>query len=63
MVDTITGSEIINIFLNQGFAIAVAVYLLWERTTITKQVLGLMSRLTSIMDKLEERFPPINNNK
>jgi len=56
-------SELINLITNQGFAIAVAVWLLWERTTVTKQVLAsveqnieIMKRLTSVLDKLEGRL-------
>jgi len=45
---------IINLVLNQGFAIAVAVYLLWERTTITKNLLGLMEKLTNVLEKIED---------
>lgn len=49
-------AEIIDIFLNQGFAITVAVYLLWERTAVTKELLRIMDRLTNILDKLEEKL-------
>jgi len=56
-------SELINLITNQGFAIAVAVWLLWERTTVTKQVLSsveqnisIMERLTAVLDKLEEKL-------
>jgi len=56
-------SDLINLIMNQGFSVAVAVWLLWERTTVTKQVLSsveqniaIMERLTSVLDKLEGRL-------
>jgi len=56
-------SELINLLMNQGFSVAVAVWLLWERTTVTKQVLSsveqnisIMERLTRVLDKLEEKL-------
>lgn len=45
-------NEIIDIITNQGFAIAVAVYLLWERGKFNQRIASSLDRIAIIVEQV-----------
>lgn len=52
-------SELANWITNQGFAIAVAVYLLYERTKVTLKMLKVMTDVSKVLDKIADKLDRI----
>ena len=49
-------NEIIETITNQGFAIAVAVYLLYERTKFNVKIAATMEHISIVMQSIESEM-------
>jgi len=47
--------DIINWISNQGFAIAVIIYLLYERSKINVRIVLSLEKMTMILDRIERQ--------